>query len=112
MNWNCLGSLLLFLYLKNLLYFWRCFSYILEEKNFRHEKGEAKMNITDFIKFKQRLTIKAYIISAVIIIAVILIAARFVHGGVAYKSVSLICYGFLIGYLVAWLHASLYYKKK
>jgi hypothetical protein len=46
-------------------------------------------------------TIKAYIISAVIIIAVILIAARFINGGVHYKYVSLICYGFLIGYLAA-----------
>jgi hypothetical protein len=46
-------------------------------------------------------TIKAYIISAVIIIAAILIAARFVHGGVAYKYVSLICYGFLMS---CWPH--------
>ena len=64
------------------------------------------------VRVVKNKSIKTHIISAVFIIVVILIAARFVHGGAYYESVSLICYGFMIGYLGAWLHAKPHHKSR
>jgi len=49
-------------------------------------------------------TFTRYLVSVLCILAVVLGVARFYDAGVHFSQVSLICYGFLIGYLAAWFH--------
>ena len=48
-----------------------------------------------------------YLIGVIIIIAVILCVAWFYGGGQAFRNVSFVCYGFIIGYSVAFIHSRL-----
>ena len=48
-----------------------------------------------------------YLIRVIIVVAVILFVAWFYDGGQAFESVSFICYGFIIGYSVAFIHSRL-----
>jgi hypothetical protein len=55
----------------------------------------------DYIPMK---TFGKYIVGVLVILAVVLGIARFHDAGQHFMPVSLICYGFLIGYLAAWFH--------
>jgi uncharacterized membrane protein YfcA len=55
---------------------------------------------------------KAYFITVVIVIAVVLLAEWFMNGGEHFKDVALICYGFVIGWLVAWFATQCLSAKK
>ena len=54
---------------------------------------------------------KTYFIAVVIVIVAVLIAAWFVNGGEHFKDVAMVCYGFVIGWLAAWVAQSVSSKK-
>jgi hypothetical protein len=55
---------------------------------------------------------KGYVIAVLAVIAVVLLAAWFLTPSEHFKGVVAVCYGFLIGWLSAFLVAGSVYKKK
>ncbi len=54
---------------------------------------------------------KSYIIAVLVIIAVVLLVGWFVTPGEHFKSVALVCSGFLLGWLSAFIAQFVYGKK-
>jgi hypothetical protein len=48
-----------------------------------------------------------YLIGVIVVVAAILYVAWFYNGGKAFGRVSPVCYGFVIGYSVAFIHSRL-----
>jgi uncharacterized membrane protein YfcA len=60
----------------------------------------------------QMKTLGRYFIPIILALAVVMSVAWFYHGGVHFKLVSAVCYGYAIGWLSGFVRAKLDYQKK